>query len=193
VSIKVSKMEKTYSVVFYSKTLVEPVKKLKDFLRSKIKWYNSCNSEAHITICEFTIDESELDSIKRKLFKISDTFTPFQVSLDHFNSYPNSGAFFIAPDKDAEDNLKTVMKKIHQVLTSLKLKKSENPHMSIGRRLTPENLRIASELFTTIHLNFLCNEIVLREFDPIVKQFFVIDTIPFGSNPPPELIQGSLF
>ena len=186
-------MEKTYSVVFYSKTLVEPVKKLKDFLRSKIKWYNSCNSEAHITICEFTVDESQLDSIKHKLFKISDTFTPFQVSLDHYNSYPNSGAFFIAPNKHAENNLKPIMKKIHQVFKSLKLKKSDEPHMSIGRKLTPENLKIASELFTTIHLNFLCNEIVLREYDPIVKQFFVIDTFNFGSNPQPELIQGSLF
>ena len=88
-------MEKTYSVVFYSKGLVEPVKKLKDFLKSKIDWYNSCNSEAHITICEFTIDESQFDSIKQKLAKISDTFTPFQVNLDHFDSFPNAGAFFI--------------------------------------------------------------------------------------------------
>ena len=193
VLFKVLKMEKKYSLVFYSKTLVEPVKKLKDFLKSKINWYNSCNSEAHITICEFTIDESQLDSIKQKLFQISDTFTPFQVSLNHFDSYPNSGAFFIAPNEDAVKNLKPIMHKIHQVLKSLKLKKSEDPHMSIGRRLTPEHLKIASELFTTIDLNFLCGEIVLREFDPIAKQFFVIDAFPFGSNPEPELIQGSLF
>jgi len=186
-------MEKTYSVVFYSKTLVEPVKKLKDFLRSKIKWYNSCNSEAHITICEFKIDESQLDSIKQKLSQISDTFTPFQVYFNGFDSYPNSGAFFIAPDEDAANNLKPIMKKIHQVLKSLKLKKSEDPHLSIGRRLTPENLKIASELFTAIDLDFLCNEIVLREFDPIVKQFFVIDSFPFGSNPKEEFVQGSLF
>ncbi|URM36368.1 2'-5' RNA ligase family protein [Flavobacterium anhuiense] len=86
-------MEKTYSVVFYSKDLVEPVKKLKDFLRSKIDWYNSCNSEAHITICEFTIDESQLDSVKQKLSKISDTFFPFPVSLNHFDAFQNSGAF----------------------------------------------------------------------------------------------------
>ena len=186
-------MEKTYSIVFYSKTLIAPVKKLKDFLRSKIKWYNSCNSEAHITICEFKIDESQLDSIKQKISKISDTFTPFLVSSDHFDSFPNSGAFFIGVDENSKNNFIPIMKKIHETLKSLKLKKSEEPHMSIGRRLTPENLKIASELFTKIELNFLCNEVVLREFDPIVKQFFVIDTFPFGSNPQPELIQGSLF
>jgi 2'-5' RNA ligase len=186
-------MEKTYSVVFYSKTLVEPVKKLKDILRSKIKWYNSCNSEAHITICEFTIDESLLDSIKQKLSQISDTFTPFPLSLDHFDSFPNSGAFFIGTTKDSGKNLVPIMKKIHETLKFLKLKKSDNPHLSIGRRLTPENLKIASELFTAVNLQFECNEIVLREFDPVVKQFFVIDAFPFGSNPEPEFVQGSLF
>lgn len=186
-------MEKTYSVVFYSKTLIEPVKKLKDFLRSKIDWYNSCNSEAHITICEFKIDDSQLDSIKQKLSKVSDTFTPFQVSLNHFDSFPNAGAFFIGVDKDSKNHFVPIMKKIHETLKSLKLKKSDEPHMSIGRRLTPENLKIASELFTTINLQFECNEVVLREFNPIKKQFFVIDTFKFGSNPEPELIQGSLF
>ena len=185
-------MEKTYSVVFYSKTLVEPVKKLKDFLRSKIKWYNSCNSEAHITICEFTIDESQLDSFKQKLAKISDTFTPFQVNLDHFDSFPNAGAFFIGVTEDSKNHFVPIMKKTHETLKPLK-HKSDNPHMSIGRRLTPENLKIASELFTTIDLQFECNEIVLREFDPIVKQFFVIDAFKFGSNPEPEFVQGSLF
>ncbi|AWK06575.1 2'-5' RNA ligase [Flavobacterium crocinum] len=186
-------MEKTYSVVFYSKTLVEPIKKMKDFLRSKIDWYNSCNSEAHITICEFTIEESQFDSIKQKLSKISDGFTPFEVSLNHFSSFPTSGAFFIGVTKDSEKKLVPIMKKIHETLKFLKLKKSDNPHMSIGRRLTPENLKIASELFTTIDLQFECNEIVLREFDPVVKQFFVMDSFPFGSNPEPEFVQGSLF
>lgn len=186
-------MEKTYSIVFYSKELVEPVKKLKDFLRSKIKWYHSCNSEAHITICEFTIDESQLSSIKQKVSKISDTFTPFQVSLNHFSSFPNSGAFFIGVTEDSEKNLVPIMKKIHETLKFLKLKKSENPHMSIARQLSPEQLKTASELFTTVNFDFLCSQIVLREFDPIVKQFFVIDTFQFGSNPEPEFVQGSLF
>ncbi|MBJ2126711.1 2'-5' RNA ligase family protein [Flavobacterium sp. IB48] len=186
-------MEKTYSVVFYSKPVVDSVKKMKDLLKSKIEWYNSCNSEAHITICEFKIEESQLDSIKQKLIKICDTFTPSQVYLDHFDSYENAGAFFIAPNEESKNNLKPIMKKIHETLKSLQLKKSDDPHMSIGRRLTPENLKIAFELFTTIALQFECNEIVLREFDPKVKQFFVIDAIPFGSNPEPEFVQGSLF
>ncbi|UWY27540.1 2'-5' RNA ligase family protein [Flavobacterium sp. TR2] len=186
-------MEKTYSVVFYSKSLVEPVKKMKDFLKSKINWYNSCNSEAHITICEFEIDESQLDSIKQKLSQIADPFTPFQVTLNHFDSFPNAGAFFIGVTEESKNSMVPIMKKVHETFKFLKLKKSDNPHLSIGRRLTPENLKIASELFTAINLQFECNEIVLREFDPKVKQFFVIEAFPFGSNPAPEFAQGSLF
>lgn len=186
-------MDKKYSLVFYSKTIVPPVKEMKDLLKSKINWYNSCNSEAHITICEFKIEESQLGSVQKKLSKISDTFTPFVVQLNDFGSYENAGAFFIAPDKDSSHKLISIMKKIHEALKSLKPEKSTSPHMSIGRKLTPENLKIASEIFTTIDLDFLCDAIVLREFDPVAKQFFVLNTFPFGSNPEPEFVQGSLF
>jgi 2'-5' RNA ligase len=187
-------MEKKYSVAIYpSQEVIDSVKTMKDYLKSKIDWYNSCNSVAHITICEFTIAESEIDKIKQKLFKVCDTFTPFPVYLDHFGSYENSGAFFIAPNEDSKVKLKPILKKTQETLKPLSLKKNDDPHLSIGRRLTPENLKIAVQLFTTIDIDFLCFEIVLRELDPIKKQFFVIDTIPFGSNPIPELIQGSLF
>lgn len=187
-------MEKKYSVAIYpSQAVIDAIKTMKDYLKSKIDWYNSCNSVAHITICEFTIDDSQIDIYKQKLFKVCDTFTPFQVYLDHFGSYENSGAFFIAPNEDSRNTLKPIMKKTQESLKSLKLKKSDDPHLSIGRKLISENLKIASQLFTTIALDFSCKEIVLRELDPIKKQFFVIDIFSFGSNPEPEFVQGSLF
>ncbi|PWB24377.1 2'-5' RNA ligase family protein [Flavobacterium sp. HTF] len=187
-------MEKKYSVAIYpSPEVIDSVKIMKDYLKSKIDWYNSCNSTAHITICEFTIDESEIEKYKQKLFKICDTFTPFQAYLDHFGAYDNAGAFFIAPNEDSKNLLKPILKKVQETLKPLKLKKSDDPHMSIGRKLTPENLKIASQLFTTIDIDFSCKEIVLRELDPVKKQFFVIDTFSFNGNTQPEFIQGSLF
>ncbi|MBE8726133.1 2'-5' RNA ligase family protein [Flavobacterium hungaricum] len=187
-------MEKKYSAAIYpSQDVIDSVKTMKDYLKSKINWYNSCNSTAHITICEFTIDDSQIHTIKNKITKTCNTLTPFQVYLDHFGSYDNAGAFFIAPNETSKNQLKPVMKKIQEILQSLKLKKSDDPHLSIGRKLIPENLKIASQLFTTIEIDFLCKEIVLRELDPIKKQFFVIDTFEFGSNPEPEFVQGSLF
>jgi 2'-5' RNA ligase len=191
---KTAQMEKKYSVAIYpSQEVIDSIKTMKEHLANKIGWFNSKNSVAHITICEFTIEESQIDKLKQKLFKICDTFVPFQVYLDRFGAYENSGAFFIAPNEDSKADLKPILKKTQETLKPLNLKKSDDPHMSIGRRLTPENLKIASQLFTAIDIDFLCCEIVLRELDPIKKQFFVIDTFQFGSSPKPELIQGSLF
>ncbi|MFH6998649.1 2'-5' RNA ligase family protein [Flavobacterium sp. FlaQc-57] len=186
-------MEKHYSVAIYPpQNIIDSVKTMKEQLAAKIGWFNSKNSVAHITICEFKIAEKELEKIKLKLLKICDSFSSFQVHLDHFSSYEN-GAFFIAPNEDSKINLKPIMKKTQESLQLSNLKKSNDPHISIGRRLSPENLEIASKLFTVINTDFLCNSIVLREFDPIKKQFFVIDHFQFGNNPQPELIQGSLF
>ncbi|TDO71054.1 2'-5' RNA ligase superfamily protein [Flavobacterium chryseum] len=218
-------MLKKYSVVFYpSQAVIDAIKVMKGYLKTKINWYNSCNSIAHITICEFEILESEIDKFKQKLAKICNTFTPFHVYLEEFSAYEHVGAFFIVPNEKSKaeskpkakktDNhlkkeaikknksndgeieqskLKSIMKKTQDTLKTPGMKKSNDPHMSIGRRLTSENLKIASELFTTIDLHFLCDSIVLREFDPEEKQFFIIDTFKFGSNPEPEFIQGSLF
>lgn len=186
-------MEKKYSVAIYpSQEVIDDAKTMKDYLKNKIGWYNSCNSVAHITICEFTIEESRIDKYKQKLFKVCDTFVPFTVYLDHFGSY-EAGAFYMAPNEDSKANLKPIMKKTQDALPLSNLKKSNDPHLSIGRRLTPENLKIASQLFTTIDIHFLCREIVLRKLDPVKKQFFVIDTFPFNGNVQPQLLQGSLF
>lgn len=186
-------MEKKYSVVIHpSEAIINAIKAMKEELAINIGWYNSKNSVAHITICEFTIEESQLDKFKEKLLKIADTFTSFSVQLDHFGSY-NNGAFFIAPSEASKAELKPIMKKTQDALKVLSLDKSSEPHISIGRRLTPENIAIANELFKTIDMEFLCDSIILRELDPIKKQFFVIDSFPFNGNTQPELIQGSLF
>ncbi|WP_291287249.1 2'-5' RNA ligase family protein [Flavobacterium sp.] len=186
-------MEKKYSVVIHpSPEIIEAIKVMKELLAAEIGWYNSKNSIAHITICEFSIDNSQIDKFKQRLLKACDSFTPFQVFLDRFGSYEN-GAFFIAPNEESKKDLKPIMKKTQEALLLSNLKKSSDPHISIGRKLAPEHLKTASQLFTTIAMDFLCEAIVLREFDPVKKQFFVIDSLPFGSNPQPELIQGSLF
>ena len=85
------------------------------------------------------------------------------------------------------------MKQFNKSLQIQDMKKSDNPHLSIARRLSPENLIKANQLFTEIDLNFVCDSVVLRQFDENVKQFFVIDTFPFNNNPQPQLIQGTLF
>ena len=186
-------MEKKYSIVIHpSPEIIASIKTMKEDLSSKIGWFNSKNSVAHITICEFKIDESQIEKFKQKLLKVCDNFIPFSVSLDHFGSY-GSGAFFIGPNEDSKQNLKPIMKKTQDALQLSNLKKSSDPHISIGRKLTPENIEIENDLVTAIHMYFLCDTIILRELDPVKRQFFVIDSFAFGSNPEPEIVQGSLF
>ena len=187
-------MEKKYSVVFHpSEDGINITKKLKLKLYDETGWYNSCNSVAHITIGGFKTNENQIDKYIQKLFKIADTLIPVKVNFDHFDAYEESRAFFISPNEASKIELKAMMKKINEALLISSKDRSDDPHISIGRNLTPEKIKIARELFTTINLDFLCDAIVLREFDPIKRQYFILQTFPFGSNPQPELIQASLF
>ncbi|MCV9928563.1 2'-5' RNA ligase family protein [Flavobacterium sp. LS1R49] len=186
-------MEKHYSVAIYPPELIITlVKSMKEQLANEIKWFNSKNSVAHITICEFKVSDTEIEIIKKKLSRLCDALEPVEVHLEKFDSYPN-GAFFITPNEISKSKLKPIMKRIQQSLAIRNMKKSDDPHISIARRLPPENIVIANQMFTSININFICNSIVLRQFDEVIKQFSVIDTFKFNSNTQSELIQGTLF
>jgi hypothetical protein len=187
-------MVKKYSLVIDPSIEVKHTgKTMKELLFGKIGNFGSKNSIVHITICEFEIDDSAIEMIKPQVFKICDTFTPKQVYFDRFASFDNVGAFYMAPDDNSKNILVNFMKKVNNSLKITGITKITNPHMSIARRLTPDNLKIATELFTTIEIDFLCNSIALREFDPVVRQYFIIDTFSFNGNSQPEFVQGSLF
>jgi 2'-5' RNA ligase len=187
-------MEKTYSLVIHpSESILALVKSMKEQLYTQVGWFNSKNSVGHITICEFKATEKGIENIKNQILKICDALSPVEVYLNEFGSFPKNGAFFIAPDNDSKKSLKHIMKRFHKSLLIPNMEKSDNPHLTIARRLKPENLVKANLMFTTIDLNFVCDSVVLREFDENVKQFFVTDTFEFKGNPEPESIQGTLF
>ncbi|MBG6188363.1 2'-5' RNA ligase family protein [Flavobacterium sp. CAN_S2] len=186
-------MEKKYSIAFYtSETIIVLVKAMKEKLFEKVRWFNSKNSVAHITICEFIATDTAIEIIKNKLKLLCDTFEPFEVYLNGFDSYSN-GAFVITPNEDSKIKLKVIMKKVTKSLRSIKTKKSSAPHISIARKLKPDNFEIAKHLFTTVNTSFLCDTIVLREYNPIITQFFITNTFKFNNNSQPEFIQGKLF
>jgi 2'-5' RNA ligase len=186
-------MEKLYSLVIHPpEDHLLLVKSMKEQLASEVGWYNSKNSVGHITICEFKAADTAIESIKNQIIRLCVSLNPVQIYLNEFGSFPN-GAFFIAPDNDSKKELKHIMKHFNKSLQVQDMKKSDNPHLSIARRLSPENLIKASQLFTSIDLNFVCDNVVLRLFDENKKQFFVIDTFPFNDNPQPQIIQGTLF
>ncbi len=186
-------MEKQYSVAIYpSEAVIALVKSMKEQLAKEVGWFHSRNSVGHITICEFKATDKQIEIIKNQLNRLCDTLEPIEVSLNEFGSYPN-GAFFMSPNEDSKNRLKPLMKQVHESLRNLNMQKSNDPHLSIARRLTPENLEKANRLFTTIDIHFLCDCILLRNFDENIKQFFVIHEFKFNSNAQPKLVQGTLF
>ena len=186
-------MKKLYSLVFQpSDPNLAIINSMKKQLGAKVGTFDSENSVGHITICIFTATEKEIDKIKNQIKKVCEKLTPIEVCLNGFGTFPN-GTFFIAPDHNSQNNLKYIMKQFHKSLHIPKMQKISNPHLSIARNLNPENLDIANLIFTSIDLNFVCDSVVLRQFDEKIKQYFVIDTFEFKSNPQPEFIQGTLF
>lgn len=181
-----------YSIAIHPSTeLIAKIKDMKEQLATEVGWFHSKNAIAHITICEFEADETNLERVKKQLLRICDSITPISVHLNGFGTFPN-GAFFISPDENSKIILSPIMRLFHNALVVKTYHHSDVPHLSIARKLSPENLIKASQLFTTFEEDFLCNGIVLRMLDLEIKQFRVIDSFEFKGLKPLE-VQRSLF
>ena len=182
-----------YSVVFNpSKVVIEAVKELKEQLSAKIGWYPSKNSLAHITICEFDCELTTYENIKSRIANYCSYQNPFEVTFNTFGNYSN-GAFFIAPNTESKTKMAEIMKEIPKQIQFSVSHKSSEPHISIGRQLTEAQLKIAYSLFDSVNLNFICEGITIRIFNPERKQYDVLETIPFLSELEPEKEQLTLF
>lgn len=185
---------KTYSIVIQpSDSVIEEVKQMKELLAKKIGWYNSKNSLAHITINEFERDEKELENLKAKLTELTTFLKSQDIQFTNFDIFPN-GAFFLKPNETSREYLKQIMTSFHQKFIYPTKIKSNEPHISIGRRIQPEKIEIAKSLFNEKpDITFKCNTIALRVFNDDRKQFDIIETFDFLGNELQEPIQGSLF
>ncbi|WP_348800288.1 2'-5' RNA ligase family protein [Flavobacterium adhaerens] len=186
-------MENLYSLVIHPpEEILVLVKTMKEQLATEVGWFNSKNSVGHITICEFTATDEIIEVIKKQIIKLCETLHPINVRMNEFGSFPN-GAFFIAPDNQSKIDLKHIMKHFNKSLRLHNMKKSDNPHLTIARRLSPENLEKAVAFFTKIDLHYDCNSVVLRQFDEQKKQFVATHKFLFNGNTKEQSIQGSLF
>ena len=185
---------KRYSIVIQpSNSVIEEVKQMKDLLATKIGWYNSKNSIAHITINEFERQEIELEQIKSKLGEITAYLKPQEVQFTGFDVFPN-GAFFLKPNEVSRLCLKEIMNLVHQKFSFSTNIKSSEPHISIGRRIQPKNIEIAKSVFSKDpNISFICDTIALRCFNEKRKQFDVIATFSFLGEEVQDVKQGLLF
>ncbi len=182
-----------YSLAFIPDApIVEKVKEMKTQLATAIGWFHSKNALAHITVGEFEIHATAIDSIASQLTQIATTIQPVEVILDGFGTYPN-GAFFLTPTVDSKASLQPIMKTFHYRLQVPAMYKSSDPHLSIARKLNANQIAVANSLWEPEPLTFSCESIALRKLDPVKKQFEIIATFPFLGETTPQVIQTSLF
>ena len=182
-----------YSVVFHpSETVIEAVKELKEQLSAKIGWFPSKNSLAHITICEFAYELETYENIKSRIATYCRYQNPFEVTFNAFGNYTN-GAFFIAPEAESKNKMAEIMKEIPKQIQFPVSHKSTEPHISIGRQLSENQINIAYSLFQKINLSFICDGITIRIFNPERKQYDVLETIPFKGEISPIKEDWTLF
>lgn len=180
-----------YSLIIApSQTGIGYVDKLKNELNSKIGWYHSRNSKAHITIVEFTADDDELEKIVKLIKEIANYEMPIHLSFDGVSNYPN-GAVFLKPDEATKKPLTDLMIRIQKSLNIKNSHKSKDPHISIGRKLSEDNVEIALKMFADAKLDFECANLILRKFSPSKKQYeyFSEDFIFLGLPPKPDAQQ----
>ena len=183
-----------YSIVIAPpETGIDYVASLKEELNGIIGWYNSRNSKAHITISEFTADKDELVKIMAKLKEIASYENPIHLHFEGVGNYVN-GAVFLKPDEITKIEVSDLMKRIQKKLSIKNAYHSKDPHISIGRKLSEENLQMALKMFTKAKLDFNCNHLVLRKFNPELRQYEVFsEEFEFIGAQPKPVTQQSLF
>ncbi|NQX30924.1 2'-5' RNA ligase family protein [Pedobacter boryungensis] len=189
-------IEPRYSIaIMPPKSGIDYVNELKNSLCTAINWFNSKNSKAHVTISEFVADDDEIEKIINQLKDLSSYEKPFHVNFEGVSSYKN-GAVFITPDGNSKIALKQLMLNIQKGLKIKNVNHSKDPHMSIGRKLSEDNVATALKMFADVKLNFDCVGLVLRKFNPDIKvrQYEVLNhDFKFLGNEPKPNLQQSLF
>jgi 2'-5' RNA ligase len=187
-------MVKRYSIAIYpTSEVMKKVEAMKQQLSSSIGWYHSKNAKAHITICGFHADDrTEISGIKSQLRNICYSEPALALEFNHIEKY-NNGAVCILPTNSAKSVLIKLMNRVQKNLSIRSAYKSNNPHISIARKLDNDQSAIANQLFADPDINFSCNSIVLRVYDPQRKQYVVTDEFILENKPLPPDEQLSLF
>ena len=169
-------------VVFPTPTQIAQIASYKQLLKERIKWFNSVDSAAHITIIQFT-DDLELALYIDRVRKFCKTSMPQNVTFNSLGEFENAGTLYIAPDENSKLYLDSLITNLHTFLGLPIQKDNVNAHISIGRKIYGERLKAAREFFKNIDIRFQfdCDAIHVRKFNG--KQYGdIIEKISFGTS-----------
>lgn len=163
----------------------------KKLLEKEIEWFGSVNSRAHITVDNFDSNNNDFETKLTRVRQFCNNVYPMEICLNHFDSF-RPHTFYIAPGRETKITLDNFIRNYHNSVTG-KISKV-NVHMTIARRLNekPDQMRLdkAIELFKNIDVDirFMCDSLVLREFDG--KQYNIfIEKFDFRASPPLTLFE----
>lgn len=169
-----------YSIVISPPdAVIQQVQQLKQQLRSAIGWYSSVNAWAHITFNVFLADADALLRWERYTEAFAAEQSPVHLRFLRTDAFAN-GAFFLAPDAASEQSLVAMMQAFHRAAPIAGAQRPVTPHLSIGRRLRPDQLSIARTLIPGADIHFVCNDLVLRRFNPDRGQYDIYRRFGFA-------------
>ena len=162
-------------------SVVAQVREMKNLLASRAGWFGSKSADAHVTVNLFEADAVTLTKWEAFIEEFCSEQTAFDVMFVSTGRFAN-GAYFLAPDSKSKDDMNRLLSCFNNTSPFAELTKSTLAHMSIGRKLTQEQTRIADELWSTatFNISFRVDALFLRKFDPIRKQYSIYKRFGFA-------------
>lgn len=124
--------------------IIAEVKEMKRALKKAVGgFYNSVNSEAHITLFEFYAYDEHYPALLNELARAVGMLAPFDLEFQGFNHFATTGAFYIQLTSESSKSVieqciqfrQTLSPEILNIHTEGWTDMFETPHMTIGRRL----------------------------------------------------------
>ena len=169
----------TYSVVIHPPDeVITAVAALKRRLEKEIGWYHSMHSAAHITFNVFKSRASAIPAWEAYLAEFSSERSPTPLCFDRTESFSN-GSFVLLANERTDLFLKETMRAFNNDRPKGAVKRSQRPHLTIGRKLNAAQMAVAAALVADMDIRFMFDRLVLRKLDLARGQYDIVATFPF--------------
>lgn len=177
-----------------SKETLALFREFKMILKHAVGIYSSEIAEAHFTIIEFVVYESIIPVVEKYLQKFTSLYKNGQYKFSRFDNFPetsegkSNGTFYAKPDENSRENLIKIMKDFHlnfPISKPYKVYRCYNPHMTVGRRLSSDQLNFADRKFANIKIEISTNFTIAlrkRNINSKYEQFFIINGFEFTGS-----------
>lgn len=169
------------AAVMPPENIIQDIRLMKKKLQDAIGWYHSCHSDAHITFNVFRGGEPVIGKWMDYVKHFAALLGPMRLCFNKTGVFSN-GAFILLPDEVTDELLTGIMKSFRKGSPYHHFGKPTQPHISIGRRLTMENIEIAKQVIPACEIAFTCDNIALRKLNNEKRQYDVYKRFYFGGG-----------